>query len=127
MKPMICITVTLTAILSLSGLATAGMLLLSDDFESYDLRSDAFPVWLTHSGKWMVMEEGFQGTDCDGSFIAQGASTGEKGMDGLYPLAEAETNLSRERLAGRAVDRLSIQGQWQRLHSGFLQPGGGFT
>jgi len=78
MKPMICITVILTAILSLSGAAFAGTLLLSDDFKSYDLRSDAFPVWLTHSGRWEVTAEGFQGTDCDGSFIAQGASTGRK-------------------------------------------------
>ncbi len=66
------------AALGMSGFAFANALLLFDDFKSYAPGSDAFPVWFTHSGKWMVMEEGFQGTDCDGSFIAQGASTGKK-------------------------------------------------
>jgi glycoprotein endo-alpha-1,2-mannosidase len=68
----------LTIILSLWNLAYAGTLLLFDDFKGYDLGSDAFPMWIAHSGAWTVTGEGFQGTDCEGGYIALGASTGRK-------------------------------------------------
>ncbi len=66
------------AMLSLPGFASGGTLLLFDDFEDHDPGSDGFPLWITHSGEWAVTEEGFQGTDCEGHFIAAGASTGKK-------------------------------------------------
>jgi len=78
MKQIIHITAVSIVTIILSGFASAGMLLLSDDFESYDRGSDAFPMWTAHSGDWAVTEEGFRGTDCDGLYIASGASTGRK-------------------------------------------------
>jgi hypothetical protein len=78
MKEIIYITAILAVLLSLSGFALAGMLLMSDDFKEYKLGSDAFPMWVPHSGQWEVTREGFQGTDCEGNFIALGASSGSK-------------------------------------------------
>jgi glycoprotein endo-alpha-1,2-mannosidase len=78
MRRMMLIVAIFVVMLGLPGFASAGTLLLFDDFEDYEPGSDGFPLWITHSGSWTVTEEGFQGTDCEGHFIAAGASTGRK-------------------------------------------------
>jgi hypothetical protein len=50
--------------------------LLYDNFEDYRPGSGAYPMWIPESGDWTVTDKGFQGTNCKGYYIAQGAKTG---------------------------------------------------
>ena len=105
MKGMIYVTLIFTAMLSLSSTVFAGMLLLSDDFKSYALWTDASPVWLTHSRKWVVTEEGFNGINCSGSSVAQGASTGKKEWADYIVLNTDDVLYEVFRLAGEKMAR----------------------
>ena len=62
--------------LILAGASSAGTVLLQDDFNAYGRGSDGYPLWTADSGQWKVTDDGFVGSDCDGSFAAMGARTG---------------------------------------------------
>ena len=62
--------------LTLAGCASAGTVLLRDDFTGYDRGSDGHPMWVAESGAWKVTAEGLLGTDCDAFFTASGARSG---------------------------------------------------
>ena len=61
-----------------SGLVSAGTVLLEDGFNGYRTGATGAPLWQAYSGQWQVANEGLEGTDCEGNFIAMGAVSGRK-------------------------------------------------
>jgi hypothetical protein len=54
------------------------MVLMRDDFSSYERGSDGSPTWTVDSGWWSVTRDGFRGVDCEGAFLALGARSGAR-------------------------------------------------